>query len=149
MKTSKLFVFRGALLGSNTGPGASTSINVWSDDEDIVPASHNLTSDDIRQQQQHLFREQDRGLDVLDEIITRQKYLARGIGTEIEIQNGNHGRLLLALSLISFFKEILDDIGDNMDQTNERLIRNTRNIRKIDMKSDTCCKYRRLSRLKH
>ena len=68
-----------------------------------------------------MFVEQDRGLEVLDEIIIRQKNLARGIGTEIDVQN-----------------EIIDDIGDNMDQTNERLIRNTRNIKKISLKSDTC-----------
>lgn len=33
--------------------------------------------------------EQDRGLDILDEIITRQKGIARGIATEIDVQNGN------------------------------------------------------------
>ncbi|KAI1295365.1 Syntaxin-8 [Halotydeus destructor] len=101
--------------------GGNSSANAWSDDE-LVPASSNLTNDDLRQQHQQLYREQDRGLDILDEIITRQKGLARGIGNEIDVQN-----------------ELIDDIGDNMDQTNERLIRNTRNIKKISFKSDTCC----------
>jgi len=109
---------RNALFGQY---GATGSRNVWSDDDEIVPASSNLTNDDLRQQHKQLFKEQDRGLEVLDEIITRQKNLARGIGTEIDIQN-----------------EIIEDIGDNMDQTNERLIRNTRNIKKVSRKSDTC-----------
>ncbi|CAG2105910.1 unnamed protein product [Medioppia subpectinata] len=65
--------------------------------------------------------EQDKGLESLAEIISRQKNMAQGIGSEIEIQN-----------------EIIDDIGDAMDQTNDRLLRNTRNIRKVNRKSGTC-----------
>jgi hypothetical protein len=107
--------------GGSGSNGASGGGNPWSDEDDTVPASHNLTNDDFRNQHKTLFKEQDRGLDILDEIITRQKGIARGIATEIDTQN-----------------EILDDIGDNMDQTNQRLIRNTRNIKKISLKSDTC-----------
>jgi len=111
---------RSALLGADA-PGNSRGGSSWVDDDDVQPAPA-VTNDDMRQQQQHMFREQDRGLEVLDTIIIRQKALARGIGTEIDIQN-----------------EIIDDIGDNMDQTNERLLRNTRNIQKISYKSETCC----------
>ena len=32
--------------------------------------------------------EQDKGLDSLGEIITRQKYMAQGISSEIDLQNG-------------------------------------------------------------
>ncbi|RWS31896.1 hypothetical protein B4U80_04483 [Leptotrombidium deliense] len=101
-------------------PGTSSAFN-WNDDEETT-ASRNLTVSDLRQQQQHLVREQDKGLDILGEIISKQKYMAKGISTEIDAQN-----------------EILDDIHDTMDQTTDRLIRNTRNIKKVDRKSNTCC----------
>lgn len=57
----------------------------------------------------------------MGEIISKQRHMALDIGQEIEIQN-----------------EILDDIGDAMDETDQRLSRNTRNIRKVSVKSNTC-----------
>jgi syntaxin 8 len=69
-----------------------------------------------------LQQEQDRGLDMLSEIITRQKSLVRGIGNQIDVQN-----------------EIIEDIGDNMDSTQVRLVRNTRNVERISNKSNSCC----------
>lgn len=59
---------------------------------------------------------------MLDEIINRQKGLVRGIGNQIDVQN-----------------EIIDDIGGNMDTTQVRLVRNTRNVERISHKSDSCC----------
>ncbi len=44
-------------------------------------------------------------------------------------------------TLINYWlSEIIDDIGDVMEQTNDRLIRNTRNIKKVSLKSSTCGK---------
>ena len=93
-------------------------------DEDTEAGASGVMAADVKQMHQQLFREQDRGLDILGEIIQRQKALARGVGQEIEVQN-----------------EIIEDIGDHMEQTNERLIRNTRNIKRISMKTDASCCY--------
>jgi syntaxin 8 len=57
----------------------------------------------------------------LGEIISKQRHMALDIGNEIEVQN-----------------EILDDIGDAMEETDQRLTRNTRNIRRVSVKSSTC-----------
>lgn len=37
-----------------------------------------------------------------------------------------------------FFVDLIDDIGDHMDQTKERLVKETRHIRIVDRKSATC-----------
>lgn len=79
------------------------------------------TVQDMKQFHEQLKREQDKGLDVLDEIITRQKTLVRGIGNQIDVQN-----------------EILDDIGDNMETTNVKLVRTTRNVQRVSRKADSC-----------
>ena len=75
----------------------------------------------MQQMTRRLQQEQDKGLDMLDEIITRQKGLVRGIGNQIDVQN-----------------EIIEDIGDNIDSTQVRLVRNTRNVERISNKSNTC-----------
>lgn len=38
----------------------------------------------------------------------------------------------------AFFVDLIDDIGDHMDQTKERLVKETRHIRIVDRKSATC-----------
>ncbi|XP_053213764.1 syntaxin-8-like [Panonychus citri] len=98
-------------------PGGST--NNWLDD---VEATASSSVDDYVSIQRQAIREQDKGLDTLADIISRQKSMAAGIATEIDVHN-----------------EILDDITDAMEDTNVRLVRNTRNIAKISRKSDTCC----------
>ncbi|KAK2157001.1 hypothetical protein LSH36_201g06021 [Paralvinella palmiformis] len=76
---------------------------------------------DIQQQQRHLIREQDEGLDALSGVLNRQKQMAIDIGNEVESQN-----------------ELIDDIADHVDTTNQRLITETRHVRVIDKKSNTC-----------
>lgn len=71
--------------------------------------------------------------------------MAAEMGTEINLQNGNSFKLYLVRkwkrkSSSSSSPEIIDDVADVMDQTNDRLIRNTRNIKKVDRKSNTCGK---------
>lgn len=91
--------------------------------------------------------EQDAGLDTLGEIISRQKAMAHGICTEIDLHNGEHSSYL-RLRNIRFISnsychklEILDDIGDAMDANNDRLARNSRNIAVISRKDSSCCKF--------
>ncbi|XP_061181988.1 syntaxin-8-like [Saccostrea echinata] len=75
----------------------------------------------IAQQQQTIIQEQDRGLESLSKVISRQKQMAIDIGNEVDSQN-----------------DLIDDIGDHMDQTKTRLIKETRHIRIVDRKSATC-----------
>jgi len=65
--------------------------------------------------------EQDKGLEALSRVIGRQKQIAIDIGNEVETQN-----------------DLIDDITDHVDQTNVRLIRETKHVRVIDKKSNTC-----------
>jgi syntaxin 8 len=78
--------------------------------------------DELKQMTKQLKLEQDKGLDVLDEIITRQKGLVAGIGNQIDVQN-----------------QLIDDIGDNMDSTHVKLVRTTRNVERVSRKSNSCC----------
>ena len=39
--------------------------------------------------------------------------------------------------------ELIDDIHDHVDRTDQRLIRETKHIKIIDRKSATCCEYTR------
>lgn len=66
------------------------------------------------------FVEQDRGLEALSEVISRQKNLAQVIGNEVTYQN-----------------ELIDDITDHVDRTRDRLVGQTNNVRTIDRKDST------------
>ncbi|KAJ8318316.1 hypothetical protein KUTeg_003407 [Tegillarca granosa] len=82
-----------------------------------------VSNEAIRQQQQHIIREQDQGLESLSHVIARQKEMATDIGNEVDSQN-----------------VLIDEITDHVDRTGERLIKETRHIRIVDRKSNTCCK---------
>ncbi|CAG2176203.1 unnamed protein product [Oppiella nova] len=87
---------RSALLGN---PGHSLYGTNGTQDYDVeraeTTANRNLDVEEMRQQKQLLIREQDKGLESLAEIISRQKNMAQGMSSEIDLQN-----------------EIIDDIGD-------------------------------------
>lgn len=108
---------RNQLLGVAAAAGSGPAVR---GNENSDPQTEGPT--DYRQMTRQLQEEQDRGLDVLDQIITRQKGLVRGIGNQIDVQN-----------------EIIEDIDGNMDTTQVRLVRNTRNIERISKKADSCC----------
>ena len=74
-----------------------------------------------RLDREEVLRTQDEGLDSLHEVIRRQRHLAESIGGEVEAQN-----------------EILDDIGDGMDQTRQRLIETTAGVRGVGRRDKTC-----------
>lgn len=81
----------------------------------------NVSIDDMRRQQQQIIAEQDQGLEALSGIIQRQKFMGQAISDEVDLQN-----------------DIIDDIDARMDQTNQRLIRETTHVRKVTAKSSTC-----------
>ena len=80
-----------------------------------------ISNTDIRQQQQSIIEQQDKGLESLSHVITRQKQMAIDIGDEVDSQN-----------------VLIDDIGDHVDQTGHRLVKETRHIKIVDRKSKTC-----------
>ncbi|CAL8124167.1 unnamed protein product [Orchesella dallaii] len=101
----------------------------WNDDDDDEEdevefsgrrADQNVSVQQIRQHQQEMIQEQDRGLEALSEVISRQKNLAQVIGNEVDYQN-----------------ELIDDITDHVDRTNDRLIAQTSRVRTIDRKDST------------
>ncbi|XP_013408554.1 syntaxin-8 [Lingula anatina] len=108
---------RSALLGA--GPAGWNS-DPWGVREE-PEAIRGMSVDEIKQQQQHLIKAQDHGLDSLADVVAKQKRIALDIGDEVDHQD-----------------EILDDIHDHMDTTNQRLITETRHIRIVDRKSGAC-----------
>ncbi|XP_052791138.1 syntaxin-8-like [Mya arenaria] len=105
---------------SRAGLMAGGSDDPWGVREE--PAEfHGIGNMGLRDHQQQIIREQDRGLDALSNVISRQKNMALDIGNEVGQQN-----------------EILDDIIDHTDRTGQRLIKETRHIRIVDRKSATC-----------
>ncbi|KAH9417152.1 Syntaxin-8 [Dermatophagoides pteronyssinus] len=95
----------------------------WNDGLNVSDSTTNRFENvsKMKEIQQNLFKEQDQNIDSLTNVITRQKYLAREIDSELTVQN-----------------EILEDIGEAMDDNTERLLRNTRNIRFVTRESGTC-----------
>ncbi|XP_055970896.1 syntaxin-8 [Sorex fumeus] len=80
-----------------------------------------LSFDAIRQQQQKIIQEQDAGLDALSSIISRQKQMGQEIGNELDEQN-----------------EIIDDLANLIDNTDEKLRTETRHVNLVDRKSTSC-----------
>lgn len=85
-----------------------------SSNDDITPAM-------FRDKQAQIIKEQDSGLDELSKIIQRQKMMGKTIGEEIDYQN-----------------EIIDDISMGVDQTNQKLIKTDKHVKKVTTKSSSC-----------
>ncbi|XP_044759467.1 syntaxin-8 [Coccinella septempunctata] len=79
------------------------------------------TVSDIRNTQQKMIGEQERGLESLYQIISRQKNIAQTISNEVDLHN-----------------DILDDLDTQMERTNTRVRTETQNIGVIDRKDNTC-----------
>lgn len=81
---------------------------------------------DILQQQSHIMREQDKGIDMLAATIKRQKMIGLQIGGEVEEQN-----------------EMLDSLSDALDTTQRRLINETHHTVRVSEKAKSggmlCC----------
>ncbi|XP_063148679.1 syntaxin-8 isoform X1 [Candoia aspera] len=80
-----------------------------------------LDFDDIRQQQQRIIEEQDAGLDALSSILSRQKQMGQEIGNELEEQN-----------------EIIDDLANLVENTDDKLRKQTKHVMMVDKKSTSC-----------
>ncbi|XP_060219431.1 syntaxin-8 isoform X3 [Meriones unguiculatus] len=80
-----------------------------------------LGFDEIRQQQQKIIQEQDAGLDALSSIISRQKQMGQEIGNELDEQN-----------------EIIDDLANLVENTDEKLRTEARRVTLLDKKSTSC-----------
>ncbi|XP_063125816.1 syntaxin-8 isoform X5 [Rattus norvegicus] len=84
-----------------------------------------LGFDEIRQQQQKIIQEQDAGLDALSSIISRQKQMGQEIGNELDEQN-----------------EIIDDLANLVENTDEKLRTEARRVTLVDRKSASCALHR-------
>ena len=75
----------------------------------------------VRAQQQEMLDEQDAGLDVLADIIRRQKGMGQDIYREVTQQN-----------------DLIDDIDDRVTNVNTRLLETTSNVRVVSNRDRTC-----------
>ncbi|OXU26072.1 hypothetical protein TSAR_002653 [Trichomalopsis sarcophagae] len=118
-KTNDLALSRARLLGPTTSAFADGGTTSWGidDDEDEKLIDVNVTVEDLKSQKQQLLQEQEQGLEQLSKIISRQKQIAQAIHSEVD----NHN-------------EIIDDLADHIDRTDERLIDGTRQVRTISHK---------------
>jgi len=114
---------RAALLGRNTTGIDDMGTSGWAtgstDEESEETKPYNVGQ--LRTQQYQILEQQDRGLEALSEIISRQKHLATTIGGEVDYQN-----------------ELIEDITDHVDRTRDRLVGETNRVRTIDRKDNTC-----------
>ncbi|KAK5642074.1 hypothetical protein RI129_008241 [Pyrocoelia pectoralis] len=88
------------------------------DDEPLDTGAPKYTVQQLKAQQQEMLQEQDKGLENLSKIISKQKNIAQSISTEVDLQN-----------------EIIDDLGDHIDRTDTRVSSETNTIG-IVMKKD-------------
>ncbi|XP_032232980.2 syntaxin-8 [Nematostella vectensis] len=100
------------LAGSSRGPNPFSSPAIETDD---------MSVGDMRNQQQQIISEQDRGLEALSSIIQRQKMIGYAIGDEVDSQN-----------------EIIDEVTDQTTLTNARIVKATTHAQKVSAKSSTC-----------
>ncbi|XP_031821371.1 syntaxin-8 isoform X4 [Sarcophilus harrisii] len=109
-------LIRSSLMAKTTNRIVS---NPWLFEE--PEETRGLGFDDLRQQQQKIIQEQDAGLDALSSIISRQKQMGQEIGNELDEQN-----------------EIIDDLANLVENTDERLRNQTRQVTIVDKKSSSC-----------
>lgn len=94
------------------------------DDEEIIDTHQGTSVQELRKTQAQMLEEQDQGLDVLAQVISRQKHLALRIGNEVETQN-----------------EIIDDLATTMDSTDARINQTTRRVVHVSEIDSTCSYY--------
>ena len=76
---------------------------------------------DLRTEQERAIAEQDQGLDMLAEVIRRQRGMGEDIFREVTHQN-----------------DLIDDIDDRVENVNQRLLDTTSNVRVVAKKDRTC-----------
>jgi len=119
---------RDALFGpgsSNSSHNAGAVRSGWAtiedDDDSETEQTRGYSVPQLKQHQYQIIKDQDRGLEALSEVISRQKHIAQTIGSEVDYQN-----------------ELIEDITDHVDRTRDRLIGETTRVRTIDRKDATC-----------
>ncbi|XP_015601649.1 syntaxin-8 [Cephus cinctus] len=112
---------RSTLMKSSTNFADMGTTSWGIDDDDDQPLDVHISTDELKTRQQQLLQEQEHGLEELSKVISRQKQIAHTIGNEVDHQN-----------------EIIEDLADHMERTDERLISETRQVRRIDRKDRTC-----------
>ncbi|XP_040856334.1 syntaxin-8 [Ochotona curzoniae] len=109
-------LIRSSLMRDEAKRGAP---NPWLFEE--PEETRGLGFEEIRQQQQKIIQEQDAGLDALASIISRQKQMGQEIGNELDEQN-----------------EIIDDLTNLVENTDEKLRTETRRVGLVEKKSASC-----------
>ncbi|KAK9502474.1 hypothetical protein O3M35_011248 [Rhynocoris fuscipes] len=108
--------------GLESSEGASSN---WFDHDDsdvpLLGQDENVTVHSLKEQQKKILAEQDRGLENLSAIISRQKNISIAINNEVDLHN-----------------EIIDDIGTRMDSTNTNISRETTAVSFIAKRDNTC-----------
>ncbi|XP_075224678.1 syntaxin 8 [Lycorma delicatula] len=127
---------REKLFGGNSETRGVGSNNVFADlgttswagdddDDEPLPSQPLLDTEvsvnNLRLHQSKMVEEQDKGLEALSKVISRQKEIAVTIGNEVDLQN-----------------EIVDDISVRMDRANTSIQRETAHVRVVSKKDNTC-----------
>ncbi|XP_066256122.1 syntaxin-8 [Euwallacea similis] len=89
-------------------------------DWDTVETS-GLTVEEVQSRQRQMLGDQEQGLENLAKIISRQKDIANTISNEVDYHN-----------------EILNDIGTQIDQTDQRVRAETERVSTVSQKDSTC-----------
>ncbi|XP_065065559.1 syntaxin-8-like isoform X2 [Rhopilema esculentum] len=84
-------------------------------------ASAEINTDEIRNKQKQLLKEQDKGLDALVGVIQRQKLMGQNIGEEVDYHN-----------------DLIDEIHDHVDTTERRLVQENKHVKKVTKKAGSC-----------
>lgn len=90
------------------------------DDDDDSILKNTAPMETLRSEQIQIIDQQDRGLDSLSKVISRQKFLAQRIGTEIEEHN-----------------DIIDNLAIQVDNVDTRVGQETRHVEVVNRKDST------------
>ncbi|KAF7401036.1 syntaxin-8 [Vespula maculifrons] len=117
-RTKSLLSNRNNLLRSGTSAFADMGTTSWAiDDDDDKP----IDVQNFKNYQEQVLQEQDKGLEELCKVIERQKEIGQTISNTVDQHN-----------------EIIDDLADHMDMTDQSLINRTRQVESISYKDRTC-----------
>ncbi|XP_039305805.1 syntaxin-8 [Solenopsis invicta] len=122
-RTNDYVSSRATLLRAGSSAFADGGTTSWAadDDDDDKPLDVQVSVNDLMSYQDRALIEQDKGLEELCKVIARQKEIGQTISGEVDHQN-----------------EIIDDLADHMDRTDESLINKTQQVRNIHSKDRTC-----------
>lgn len=120
--TNDLVQLRTSLLSGVGAAFADAGTTSWAaDDDDDKPIDVQVSVGQLMTEQDRILQEQDKGLEELCKVITRQKEIGQTISNEVDHHN-----------------EIINDLADHMDRTDESLITKTRQVQTISTKDRTC-----------